>query len=645
MTTRSPRTGGTRAPEFPAGLDWLNTAHPLRLADLRGKLVILDFWTYGCINCMHVIPDLKRLEAEYADILVVIGVHSAKFRNEGETDNIRQIILRYNLEHPVVNDRDFQIWQSWGARAWPTLVLIDPVGHVVGGHSGEGIYPVFQPKIEQLRAEFEAQGLLDRTPFRPRLEREGLPQTLLAFPSKVLVDAPRQRLIISDTNHHRILLADLHSGAIQQMIGSGAAGLVDGDLAVARFNQPQGCAITPDGQTLYVADTENHALRVVDLGAGQVQTLAGTGEQARAYPPRGGRIPAVELNSPWDVLLAQTQLYVAMAGTHQIWGLDLPSGYLGPFAGNAREGTADARLKNAELAQPSGLAMDDAGNLYFADSEASTIRVAETRAPNGQVRTIAGSGANLFEFGDADGMGRAARFQHALGVAWADGVLYVADTYNSRIRRIDLATGAVSTLAGSTPGWQDGTASTARFYEPGGLDVADGKLYIADTNNHAIRVLELASGMVSTLPLHGIERLHARTRAFTGASHPLPARTVPAGSTRLRLALTLPQGYKLNPDVPSQVHWHTTGAALQVETEQDVADLTSELPVDLQLGQCVISADLTLYYCSRGQEGVCLLEQVRLVLPITVVATGDAPEPLVLSYTVPTPRRLLPELT
>ncbi len=644
MTTRSARPGSTRAPEFPAGLDWLNTAQPLRLADLRGKLVLIDFWTYGCINCMHVIPDLKRLEAEYADILVVIGVHSAKFRHEGETDNIRQIILRYNLEHPVVNDRDFQIWQLWGARAWPTLVLIDPAGNVVGGHSGEGIYPVFQPVIEQLQAEFAAQGLLDRTPFQPRLEREGMPQTLLAFPGKVLVDAPRQRLIISDTNHHRILLAELHSGAIQQVIGSGEPGLADGDLATARFNQPQGCAITPDGQTLYVADTENHALREVDLAAGQVHTLAGTGVQAHTYPPRGGRIPAVELNSPWDVLLAGTQLYIAMAGTHQIWGLDLASGYIGPFVGNAREGTADARLKNAELAQPSGLALDDAGNLYFADSEASTIRVAETRASNGRVRTVAGSGANLFEFGDADGIGRAARFQHALGVAWADGVLYVADTYNSRIRRIDLATGAVSTLAGGAPGWQDGAGSTARFYEPGGLDVADGKLYIADTNNHAIRVLDLVSGTVGTLPLHGIERLHGSTPAFTGASHPLPARTVPAGSTRLRLALTLPAGYKLNPDVPSQVRWHATGDALQVQAEQELPSLTSELPVDLQPGQSAITADLTLYYCSSGQEGVCLLEQVRLTLPLTVAATGDAPEPLVLPYTVPTPRDLLPAL-
>jgi thiol-disulfide isomerase/thioredoxin len=115
-----------RAPEFPAGMQWLNTATPLRLADLRGKIVLLDFWTYCCINCMHIIPELTALERKYPNELVVIGVHSAKFHNEGDSENIRQAILRYEIQHPVVNDRDFRIWRSYAVRAWPTLMVIKP---------------------------------------------------------------------------------------------------------------------------------------------------------------------------------------------------------------------------------------------------------------------------------------------------------------------------------------------------------------------------------------------------------------------------------------------------------------------------------------------------------------------------------------
>jgi len=123
---------------LPTDLVWLNTAKPLRLEELRGKFVLLDFWTYCCINCMHVIPELKRLEKGYPTELVVIGVHSAKFSNERLTDNIRQAILRYEIGHPVVNDKEMQIWRSYAVRSWPTLVLVDPEGYVIGAYSGEG---------------------------------------------------------------------------------------------------------------------------------------------------------------------------------------------------------------------------------------------------------------------------------------------------------------------------------------------------------------------------------------------------------------------------------------------------------------------------------------------------------------------------
>ncbi|MCL1693596.1 MAG: redoxin domain-containing protein, partial [Actinomycetia bacterium] len=186
--------GTTPAPEFPDGLDWLNVEQPLDLEALQGKVVLLDFWTYGCINCIHIIPDLKRLEAEFADDLVVIGVHSAKFTNEGETDNIREVIQRYDLRHPVVNDVNFEVWDSWGARAWPTVALIDPAGNAVGIHAGEGVYDVVQPVIANLVAEFSATGGLDPTPLPVRLEQDRSPNTVLSYPGKIHADPSSDRI-------------------------------------------------------------------------------------------------------------------------------------------------------------------------------------------------------------------------------------------------------------------------------------------------------------------------------------------------------------------------------------------------------------------------------------------------------------------
>ena len=320
-TDRSP------APDFPRGLEWLNTDRPLALSQLRGKIVLLDFWTYGCINCIHVIPDLERLEEEFAAEIVVIGVHSAKFDQESSTENIRQIILRYGLEHPVVNDHDFEIWKSFGVNAWPTLYAIDPGGGVVGYHSGEGVYEILQPVITDLIAEFE--GSIDRTPLGLKLESEGLPETVLSFPGKVTGDPGR--LFISDTNHNRIVQTDL-DGTVQAVYGTGQPAYVDGDVDSAAFNQPQGTALSSDGSVLYVADTENHVVRSVELATGIVGTVAGTGY--KGWPPSTGEAVATALNSPWGLELAGDQLYIAMAGTHQIWSLDLLSGIVGPFAGS-----------------------------------------------------------------------------------------------------------------------------------------------------------------------------------------------------------------------------------------------------------------------------------------------------------------------
>ncbi len=483
------------APEIPSDLDWLNTDRPLRLADLKGKVVLLDFWTYCCINCQHVLPDLARLEAKYPDALVVIGVHSAKFDTQRQSENIRQAVLRHDIRHPVVNDAQMRMWKAYEVRAWPTIALIDPAGELVAVRPGEGVFKAFDPLIARLIERFEAKGKVDREPLELALERDREPAAMLSFPGKVLADAASGRLFIADTGDHRLVVARLADGAVLETVGGGGPGLDDGPFAEARFRGPQGLAL--DGDRLYIADTGNHAVRLVDLAAGTVSTVAGTGEQGRRSG-RGGPARDTALSSPWDVLLHDGVLYVAMAGWHQVWRIDLSTGRAEPFAGTGREARIDGPRDEAALAQPSGLAADGR-RLYVADSEASAIRAIDL-GPPGRVETVVGG--DLFDFGDRDGRGLEVRLQHPLGVATSEGVLFVADTYNNKVKRIDLADRTCITWLGTgMPGRVDGPGRQGRFDEPGGLSVVGGKLYVADTNSHAIRVADLETGRIDTLHL------------------------------------------------------------------------------------------------------------------------------------------------
>lgn len=431
------------------------------------------------------------MERLFPNELVVIGIHSAKFPNERNDENLRKAILRYGVEHPVINDKDFGIWRLYGVRAWPTLVLIDPTGRIVGVHEGEITAEQLATVLRKLIAEAEAKGILDRTPVR--FHKETPAKTPLRFPGKVLADAVHRRLFVADTGNHRIVVTDF-DGKKMLTIGDGQEGLRDGSFESAQFNNPHGLAL--HGEHLFIADTGNHCIRLADLHRRTVTTIAGTGKLGRGFS-QGGKARAVDLRSPWDVAYHAGKLYIAMAGSHQLWVMDLRQGTLFPFAGNGFEGIRDGAPTDAWLAQPSGLAVGD-GVLYFADSETSAIRMANLQT--GFVRTLVGVG--LFDFGDRDGVGAAVRLQHPLGVCYHDGIVYVADTYNHKIKRLYPKTQACQTFAGSgKPGHKDGAQAEAQFDEPSGISYADGKLFVADTNNHAVRVIDLRQNIVRTLPM------------------------------------------------------------------------------------------------------------------------------------------------
>jgi thiol-disulfide isomerase/thioredoxin/DNA-binding beta-propeller fold protein YncE len=491
-------TPRVRAPEFPNNKTWLNTDRPLSIQELKGRVVILDFWTYCCINCLHVLPDLKYLEQKYKDSLTVIGVHSAKFENEKEAENIRQAILRYDIEHPVVVDSDFAIWSQYAVRAWPTLMVIDPKSYVIGYMSGEGNRDALDQLISQLIEQHKHQGTANFHKISPSLEKQRQPATPLAFPGKVLADS--DRLFIADSGHHRIVVSTI-AGEVLQIIGTGKQGLTDASFTEAQFFAPQGMALDAENQILYVADTENHAIRKVDLKNQLVQTIGGTGAQSHQIRPYSGAGLETKLNSPWDIEKVGNSLFIAMAGSHQIWEMLLETGTISTYAGIGAESCVDGNLSESAFSQPSGITTDGQ-ELYIADSEISSIRGVGL-GKQAQVRTVCGSG-ELFGFGDVDGEGYDVRLQHCLGVEYAQNSLWVADTYNHKIKRVDPKSGICQTVLGGTAGFQDGEGTSTRFSEPSGLSAVGSTLYIADTNNHAIRRVDVATLEVTTLKFPGL---------------------------------------------------------------------------------------------------------------------------------------------
>lgn len=482
--------------EFDPDLPWLNVKRPLTLDDLKGKVVILDFWTYGCINCIHVLEDLRKLEEKYSDQLAVIGVHSPKFDNEKNLDTLRSIIVRYDIEHPVVNDVDFSIGHYYGMRAWPTQVVIDPQGDVVGSIKGEGHYALLDRVVAKLIGKHQA--VIKSEPLPMALEKDRVNHSILAAPGKVAVSD--RYVAISDTLHHRVILAR-HDGKIEKTFGSEISGFTDGAASESRFYSPQGLAF--GGSGLFVADTGNHAIRYIDLSTDQVMTVAGGGEDKIQ---RFGEFDAlsIALRSPWGVTLRDSDLYIAMAGLHQIWRLDVKAGKLKSFAGSGLEGIRDGSLVTARFSQPSGLSL--VGDwLYVADAEDSAVR--RISLDKGRVETLVGTG--LFDFGDRDGSFEDAELQHVLGVAAAESSqILIADTYNHKLKLLNVDKRVVRTLAGTgQPGRGEGEGLRAQMNEPGGLAVLGKRVLIADTNNHRIMQYDLESEELTEWKLIPAEQL------------------------------------------------------------------------------------------------------------------------------------------
>ncbi|GAB2571595.1 redoxin domain-containing protein [Streptomyces capparidis] len=505
-----------RAPELVGRGGWINTggSRP-RLADLRGSIVVLDFWTFCCVNCLHVLDELRELEEKHRDTLVVIGVHSPKFVHEADHRAVVDAVERYEVHHPVLDDPDLVTWKQYAVRAWPTLVVIDPEGYVVAQHAGEGHAHAIEALVAELEAEHAAKGTLRRGE-GPYVPPEPQP-TALRFPGKALA-LPGGTFLVSDSTRHSLVELDADGETVLRRIGGGRRGLADGVGEEALFSEPQGLALLPDG-TVAVADTVNHALRRYDPATGEVTTLAGTGRQWWQGSATSGPAREVDLSSPWDLAWFGGQLWIAMAGVHQLWTYDPGTETVRAAAGTTNEGLVDGPVAEAWFAQPSGLAATG-DRLWVADSETSALRWVEWDEDAGgfAVRTAVGTG--LFDFGHRDGPADQALLQHPLGVtALPDGSVAISDTYNHALRRYDPATDEVTTLA-------------TDLREPSGAVLVGEDIAVVESARHRLTRLRLPEEAVR------VESAAHRTRR--------PATEVAPGPLALDVVFSPPAGQKLD---------------------------------------------------------------------------------------------------
>ncbi|KAK4264680.1 hypothetical protein QN277_025822 [Acacia crassicarpa] len=641
-------------PEFPPKLDWLNTS-PLQFGrDLRGKVVLLDFWTYCCINCMHVLPDLDFLEKKYKNMpFIVVGVHSAKFDNEKDSEAIRKAVLRYDITHPVVNDGDMYLWRKLGISSWPTFAIIGPNGNLLAQIAGEGHKKDLDDFVKAALLYYGKQNMLDNTPLTLNLEKDNDPRLAaspLKFPGKLAIDVLNERLFISDSNHNRIVVTDLDGNFIVQIGSSGEEGFQDGSFDDAAFNRPQGLAYNAKQNILYVADTENHALREIDFVNEKVRTLAGNGAKGSDYSG-GGKGAAQLLNSPWDICFhpVEEKIYIAMAGQHQIWEHNLFDGISRAFSGDGYERNLNGSSSTStSFAQPSGISLSqDQMEVYIADSESSSIRAVDLKT--GGSRLLAGGDPifpdNLFKFGDHDGIGYEVLLQHPLAVLCAqDGQIYITDSYNHKIKKLDPASKRVSTIAGTgKAGFRDGTAVAAQLSEPSGIvEGNNGRLFIADTNNSLIRYLDLndRSLKLQTLELKGFQppspksrvpkRLRRRSSADTVT---IAANGVSSNEGRLSIHVSLPNEYHFSKEARSRFSVDIEPEdAVNVEPQDGFLD---EGSATLYFKRSSPSASMgrincKIYYCKEDE--VCLYQSLQFEVPFREAEPNTAPADVTLSH-------------
>ena len=481
--------------------NWINVANPLTLKDLKGRVILLNFWTYDCVACTHILPQIKKLENELGNKLTVISIHSGKFDNQKNLNSIIKATLRHDITHAVINDSNLTIWNSFGVKAWPTLILIDPKGNIKKTYVGEKEADNLTDDVKKITNKFRYD--LNRDPLPLLLEKNKIAKRVLNYPTKIEYvknfpfrahNAPA--FLIANSGKNNILVSSL-SGEIILQIGSGKSGFRDGSFEDAEFNMPTGMLY--DAGKLYVADSGNHSIRLINFKEQSVATIVGSGQKGGAITKSSIAAKDAELSFPTDLEFYPSinQIAIANSGSNQILQYDLAKQEISALAGNGNMGIDDGKYPQNSLAQPYDLAIYN-GKLYFVDSETSALRILEK---DGIVKTLIGKG--LFDFGYKNGSKNQALMQHPLALTADDTGIYISDSFNHAIRKYDPISGEISTAIGGSKGDSLGSSSNTKFDEPEGIISILDRFYLVDSNNNRIVIInrgKFSSELLDILP-------------------------------------------------------------------------------------------------------------------------------------------------
>lgn len=604
-------------------LTWLNSSRSVNKGDLKGRVILLDFWTYACVNCLHVVPEVKKLENEFGDRLTVIGVHSGKFSNEKDNDSIKKAIIKNNIDHLVVNDPDFKVWNSFKVKSWPTLMLLDPSGNIVKKYEGEILAAKVRHDVKKTIEKFKYQLSSSELPIA--LEKNKSSDYVLKFPAKIkLVQdfsyksiGRTNALFIANTGKNKITITNLNGNTLLE-IGSGDIGFDDGNFTTATFNAPRGLLFKDNA--LYVADTGNHALRKINFINGTVSTIAGTGKRGEILTSEKSA-KTTDLASPWDLALFPNadNIIIANAGTHQLLKHNISSATIRPFAGNGNEELTDGVYPNNSLAQPSGLSVSG-GQLYFVDSETSSLRVAGS---DGRIKTLIGKG--LFDFGKKDGKKEDALMQHPEGLIATDKEIYIADTHNHLIRKYIIKTGELSTYSGNERGDGLGGRKSLNYDEPEAITFFSDRFYISDSNNNRIIELTKNSGNSKILDVIPQQKLPAdNLLEYLPNLEKLPTKKVKSTGNVI-INFNLKQGWVVNKSAPSFFN------LVEVKNKKE-ANLIASFNDSMIRSGSIKLPDIsikntyylqgTVYYCEDKENALCLVKSFEQKLIPSVVGEG-----------------------
>ncbi|CAF0745669.1 unnamed protein product [Adineta ricciae] len=524
------------------------------------KIVIAYFWTFSNIHSSHMMPKLIGIDKRYSTAgVTIIGIHSPKYEHEKNKANVRHAMEEQSLPFNVVNDSSLSVWKHVGCQIWPTVLVFGPDAIPIFIFEGENHVQHTETFLafalayykSSVRASPNISAAIKMSPDDPAASGATSKPAKFTYPSHLCITSSGQ-MCISYAGSNQLILCEI-DGKVLEVVGNGHPGMADGDISQVEFDSPRGMA--EYNSCIYIADTNNHAIRVFDPNSRRVLTLIGTG---RLGTDKVGGLKRSQqpIASPWDLCITEspfdhkTVLLISMAGQHQIWAyafeetqwwnnLTLQKNACLAIIGSGEEGNRnDPEPMSATLAAPRGICngiMNGQPVLFIADSNSSSIRVVTLQ--NGNVSNLIGGDAdptNLSAFGDLDGSGFNAKFQYPLGVAfhYPSSQLYITDTYNNKLKRVDMTTLTCSSyfVTDIDTKKQRGESNSAKFNEPQGITIFDHFMFIADKNNSHVKRIDLDKGTIVRCRFNLSETLNEE-RTF--------------GSKQAYLTITLPDTLQL----------------------------------------------------------------------------------------------------